>query len=65
LRSATERAVARTPMARLVVMPIVITIYVVGIAALAIVGGLFVAVCIEALVAPKEKAPHEAGPVGE
>jgi hypothetical protein len=33
--------------------------------ALAIVGGLFVAVCIEALVAPKEKAPHEAGPVGE
>jgi hypothetical protein len=27
------------------------------------VGGLFVAVCIEALVAPKEKATHEAGPV--
>jgi hypothetical protein len=48
--------VARTPMARLVVMPIVITIYVVGIAALAIVGGPFVAVCIEALVALKEKA---------
>jgi hypothetical protein len=32
----------------------VITLRVVGIAALAIVGGLFVAVCIEALVAPKD-----------
>jgi hypothetical protein len=32
----------------------VITLFVVGIAALAIVGGLFVAVCIEALVAPKD-----------
>jgi hypothetical protein len=32
----------------------VITLFVVGIAALAIVGGVFVAVCIEALVAPKD-----------
>jgi hypothetical protein len=32
----------------------VITLLVVGIAALAIVGGVFVAVCIEALVAPKD-----------
>jgi hypothetical protein len=32
----------------------VITLLVVGIAALAIVGGVFVAVCIEALFAPKD-----------
>jgi hypothetical protein len=32
----------------------VITLFVVGIAALAIVVGVFVAVCIEALVAPKD-----------
>jgi hypothetical protein len=31
-----------------------ITLYVVGIAALAIVGGLFAAVCIESLIAPKD-----------
>jgi hypothetical protein len=31
-----------------------ITLCVVGIAALAIVGGLFVAVCIESLIAPKD-----------
>jgi hypothetical protein len=54
LRSTTERAVARTPTARLVVCQIVITLYVVGIGALAIVGALFVAVCIEALAAPKD-----------
>jgi hypothetical protein len=31
-----------------------ITFYLLGIAALAIVGGLFVAVCIESLIAPKD-----------